>query len=65
MYLTKKKTGASVYKNFKPKLSKHQEIEASAYIASLIGTDLPKCMSSTIETMSDMIVRGFTKGGDR
>lgn len=63
MYMTKEKKGMSLYRNYTPRFSKHQEIEVQAYVASAISDDLSNRMQSTVRGLSAMIVHGFSKKG--
>lgn len=64
MYLTKEKSSTSLYRNYEPKFSKHQDVEIQAYIAHAVGYDMTKKMKSTIRYMTAMIVQGVSKGGN-
>lgn len=63
MYLTKEKSGTTLYRNYDPKFSNHKDVEVQAYIAYAVSNDLSKKMKSTVDCMTNMIVQGFAKGG--
>ena len=61
MYLTKKKSKTSLYKNFEPSFPKHKDVEIQAYVAYAVGNDMSNKMQSTIRCMTKMIVQEFSK----
>ena len=64
MYLTKEKSSIGLYKNYEPKFTNHKDVEIEAYIAYTVGNDITKKMKSTVHSISAMIVRDFSKGGN-
>lgn len=61
MYLAKEKPSTSLYRNYKPKFSKHKDIESKMYIAHIVGNDMSKKMESVVRGMAAMIVQDFLK----
>lgn len=62
MYLTKEKSGTSLYRSYEPKFSRHKDVEIQAYVAHTVGNDMSKKMKSTIKCMTTMIVQRVPKG---
>ncbi len=59
MYLTKEKSNTNLYKNYKPKISKHQDAEIQVYVADMASKDISKRMKATISLMASEVAHGF------
>lgn len=59
MYLTKEKSGTSLYKKYKSGFPKHRDVEIQAYVAHTVGNDMSQRMKSAIGNMTEMIAQGF------
>ncbi len=64
VYLMKEKPNTSIYKDYKPRFPSHQDVEIQVYVAHTIGNDVSKKMKSGIRCMTEMIIQGFSKGGN-
>lgn len=62
MYLMRGKNNMELYKKYKPKYVKYQDMEVQLYMAHSVSSDISNQMKSMIGCMSEMIVQGFVKG---
>lgn len=62
MYMTRQKSGSSIYRNYLPRFSKHQEAEIAVHVSRTVGRNISSNMRNNVEHMSSMIGSALYKG---